>query len=307
LEYQALTGLTAGQLGMLILLVRQETGDVVRPGGRPAAIGLAGSVKMVVALMRRNLVQEIAGEIFGCSQPTVSRRRDRLRPVIGKVLAGYVPDPVQVLGREGTVLVDGTICPVWDWSAIPDLYSGKAGYCGMNVQVAASLSGNVVAIGPHALHGARNDAVAFDMSGMKDLLEKARGEGNSGGDLGYIGVDGITIVPFRKPRGENLLDWQKQFNAVFSKIRAAVEHANATVKYWRMLSEEGGRYRCPITKYDSMLAAITGLLFFSQYYEELLNNPPGVTVTQAHLSSSVALRVPQILTATLGYGRKKLP
>jgi hypothetical protein len=171
LEHQALTGLTAGQLGTLILLVRQETGDVVRPGGRPAAIGLGDSVKMVVALMRRNLVQEIAGEIFGCSQPTVSRRWDLLRPVIGKVLAGYVPDPVQVLGREGTVLVDGTICPVWDWAAIPDLYSGKAGYRGMNVQVAANLSGDVVAIGPHALHGARNDAVAFEMPGLKDLLE----------------------------------------------------------------------------------------------------------------------------------------
>jgi hypothetical protein len=275
LEYQALTGLTAGQLGMLILLVRQETGDVVRPGGRPAVIGLADSVKMVVALMRRNLVQQLAAETFGCSQPTASRRWDLLRPAIGIVLARYVPDPVQVLGREGTALVDGTICPVWDWSAIPDLYSGKAGYCGMNVQVAASLNGDIAAIGPHALHGARNDAIAFEKSGLKDLLEKARGDGNNGADLGYIGVDGITIVPFRKPRGGELLDWQKQFNAVFSKIRAAVEHANAKVKCWRMLSEEGGRYRCPIGKYDSMLEAVTGLLFFSQYYEALLNNPPG--------------------------------
>jgi len=32
-----------------------------------------------------------------------------------------------------------------------------------------------------------------------------------------------------------------------------------------MLSEEGGRYRCPISKYESMLTAITGLLFFAQY------------------------------------------
>jgi len=31
-----------------------------------------------------------------------------------------------------------------------------------------------------------------------------------------------------------------------SKIRSAVEHAVAKVKCWRMLSEEGGRYRCPI-------------------------------------------------------------
>jgi len=32
-----------------------------------------------------------------------------------------------------------------------------------------------------------------------------------------------------------------------------------------MLSEEGGRYRPPITKYASMLKAAIGLFFFSTY------------------------------------------
>ena len=48
--------------------------------------------------------------------------------------------------------------------------------------------------------------------------------------------------------------------------RAAVERAVASVKTWRMLSEEGGRYRAPISKYGEMLAAVTGLFFFSNYY-----------------------------------------
>jgi hypothetical protein len=34
-----------------------------------------------------------------------------------------------------------------------------------------------------------------------------------------------------------------------------------------MLSEEGGRYRAPISKYPELLTAITGLFFFSNYYE----------------------------------------
>ena len=90
-------------------------------------------------LMRRNATQATAAAHFHCSQPTVSRRWDLLRRVIGKVLAPYVPHPVQVLGREGTALVDSTVCPVWDWNAIPDLYSGKANYPGMNVQIACNL------------------------------------------------------------------------------------------------------------------------------------------------------------------------
>jgi len=58
---------------------------------------------------------------------------------------------------------------------------------------------------------------------------------------------------------------QREFNTIFSKIRAAVEHAVAKVKTWRMLSREGGRYRCPIDKFESMLAAVTGLFFFAEY------------------------------------------
>ena len=53
------------------------------------------------------------------------------------------------------MIVDGTVCPTWDWRHIPDLYSTKAGNAGMNVQVAATLDGRVAAVGPRAVHSAR--------------------------------------------------------------------------------------------------------------------------------------------------------
>ena len=56
-----------------------------------------------------------------------------------------------------------------------------------------------------------------------------------------------------------------EFNTALSKMRAAVERAIAHLKTWRMLSEEGGRYRAPIGKYQSMLKAIIGLFFFAAY------------------------------------------
>jgi len=262
LDYYARTGLTRGQLHMLAVLVAKEIGTIVKPGIRPPVIGLLDSVIMVVTLMRRNIVQEMAGEIFGCSQPTVSRRWDKLRPVIGKVLARFVPDPAEVTGRRGTVLVDGTVCPTWDWSAVPDLFSGKVHFAGMNVQIAASMNGEVAAVGPVPVHGARHDAHAFGASGLKDRLADMKGKV---ADTGYTGVDGIEIVPFRRSPGGSLDESQTEFNTYLSKIRAAVEHAVAKVKTWRILSEEGGRYRCPLDKYESMLAAVTGLLFFAKY------------------------------------------
>jgi len=190
----------------------------------------------------------------------VSRRWDLLRPVIGEVLAEFVPDPQQVVGA-GTVLVDGTICPTWDWRAIPDLFSGKAGYPGMNIQVATTLDGTLAAVGATPVHGARHDAHAYPASGLAEALTDI----HTLADLGYVGVDGIDVVPIRKPPGAELHQTHAEYNTQLSKIRAAVEHAIAHLKTWRMLSEEGGRYRAPITKYASMLKAIIGLFFFSTY------------------------------------------
>jgi hypothetical protein len=48
---------------------------------------------------------------------------------------------------QGTVLVDGTIAPTWNWKAIPNLHSGKVGYPASTSQVAATLGGDLAAIG----------------------------------------------------------------------------------------------------------------------------------------------------------------
>ena len=188
LRYEALTGLCCEQLHDLSIRVLERAGDVVRPGGRPAGIGLFRSVAMVVTLMRTNITQEAAGAIFGVSQATVSRRWDLLRPLIGQVLAALVPHSAEIAGT-GTLLVDGTVCPVWDWAAIPGLFSGKARYAGMNVQIAATLGGGLAAVGPVPVPGARHDAYAFAASGLKDLIAGM----DAAADLGYTGVDGIAM------------------------------------------------------------------------------------------------------------------
>jgi hypothetical protein len=254
---------------MLTLLVHKEIGSLTKPRAKkPPAVGLRDSIAMVVMLMRRNCTQAVAGGIFGCAQATASRRWDLLRPAIARALRSYVPDPAQVIGRRGTPLVDGTVCPVWDWTEIPDLYSGKAKYTGMNVQIACNLKGDVAVIAPVPVPGARHDAYAFEASGLKEILAKSFTADDPAADLGYIGVDGIGIVPFKRRSGIELEDWQREFNTNFSKVRSAVEHAVAKVKTWRMLSREGGRYRCPIYKFESMLAAVTGLFFFAEYATE---------------------------------------
>jgi hypothetical protein len=258
LRFQAMTGLDDQQLTDLVGRVHAVSGGEFVSRGRPYVLGLFRSVALVVALLRKNLTQDVAGAVFGISQPTVSRRWDLLRPLIGQVLAEFVPDPAELLGK-GTVLVDGTVCPTWDWRSVPDLYSAKVGFAGMNIQIAATLDGTVAAIGAIPIPGARHDAHAYAASGLAATLQDL----HTLADLGYIGVDGIDIVPIKRLPGGQLNEADTQFNTALSAIRAAVEHAIAHLKTWRMLSEEGGRYRAPIDKYGSMLRATTGLFFFT--------------------------------------------
>jgi hypothetical protein len=75
--------------------------------------------------------------------------------------------------------VDGTVCPTWDWKHIPDLYSKKAGYPGMNVQIACNLDGELAAIGPEPVHG----AYAYAASGLKELMAAI----HTLADLGHAG------------------------------------------------------------------------------------------------------------------------
>ena len=188
-----MTGLDDGQLTNLVARVHGLCGDKFISAGRPLALGLFRSVALVVCLIRKNVTQDFAGAVFGVSQATVSRRWDLLRPVIGEVLAEVVPDPRQVVGR-GTVLVDGTVCPTWDWAHVPDLFSAKTGYPGMNLQIAATLEGALVAVGPVPVHGARHDAHAYAASGLADVLA----DHPTLADLGYVGVEGIDTVPYKR-------------------------------------------------------------------------------------------------------------
>lgn len=79
------------------------------------------------------------------------------------------------------------------------------------------------------------------------------------------GVEGIDIVPIKPAAGCELRACDEEFNTAFSRIRAAIERAVATLKTWRMLSQEGGRYRAPIEKFEETHQATTGLLFLRAF------------------------------------------
>jgi hypothetical protein len=75
----------------------------------------------------------------------------------------------------------------------------------------------------------------------------------------------VGMCRARSTAGCDLREVDAAFNIAFSKIRAAVELAVATLKTWRMLGKQGGCYRAPIAKFEDTLNAIIGLMFFAAY------------------------------------------
>ena len=65
---------------------------------------------VALTYLRRNRVQDELAETFGVSQSTISRAVTGLTPVLGAVLADYVPT-AEDLDETTQHVVDGTLFP----------------------------------------------------------------------------------------------------------------------------------------------------------------------------------------------------
>ncbi len=110
------------------------------------------------------MADEVVGEVFGCSQATITRYHQVLHPILRWVTRPEV-DQQYERAQAGGVLVDGFVAPVGERDGYPGLFSGKKHLSGQNVQVAADLDGRVAEVGD-PVPGARHDAAAFFISGI---------------------------------------------------------------------------------------------------------------------------------------------
>jgi hypothetical protein len=238
------TGFAKDDIVELCALVRAATVDVPE-NVWPPILGLFKSVVVALTYMRRNRVQVELAETFGVSQSTISRAITGVTPVLGVVLAGYVPT-ADDLDERTQYIVDGTLLPCWSWACRPSLYSGKHKTTGMNVQIACTLSGHLAWISD-AIDGSRHDTYCLTESGVLLTLDP----GKWMGDKGYVGNDMIT--PIKKPAHRDLLDWEKDFNTQVNKIRWVIEQTIANFKTWRILHTD---YRRPLNTFTQTISTV---------------------------------------------------
>ncbi|MEV0272553.1 transposase family protein [Hamadaea sp. NPDC050747] len=93
---ETMTGLTSDQVDRLVLDA-YAAGALDLSGRR--AVGPYRSVLVVLLYLRHNLSEALIAELFGCSQPTVSRLVGSLMPTITTVLTAA--DDLVSMGVDG--------------------------------------------------------------------------------------------------------------------------------------------------------------------------------------------------------------
>jgi len=250
-----MTGLTSDQVDRLVL-------DVYAHGSLDPAhrrvVGPYRSVLIVLLYLRHNLSQALLAELFGCSQPTMSRLIGRLMPVITTVLT---PNAEQVAARDlqSTVRVDGFLAPTGDRrknTYTSGKYSGKRHRCGFNIQVVGSFHGTLILTGTPQ-PGAMHDAKAWRESGLADMFTgRLHADGGPGGfaDTAYTGTG--LCVPHRRPKGQALTESIRQYNRAIASHHASIERVIAHMKNWKLLAT--GHHGL-LDRFPTFLDAITKL------------------------------------------------
>ena len=127
------------------------------------------------------------------------------------------------------VVLDGTLIPADRVAADRPFYSGKHKRHGMNLQVIASPTGDVLW---RVRGAARLGARQRTPSGSGACWPSSRRHGLvTLADKGYQGST-FAKIPYR---GKNKPESQKQANRAHAKLRAPGERANAQLKTWKIL------------------------------------------------------------------------
>jgi len=91
-------------------------------------------------------------------------------------------------------------------------------------------------------------------------------------DLGYLGVEKdflgqTSVLPYKRKKGKQLAEYQKEWNRLQSKIRIRVEHAICRIKKFRINAET---FRNRLCGYDGISDIVCGLVNFKIRWKQEL-------------------------------------
>jgi len=240
--------------------------------GHKFDLSIEDKLVMLFVYYRLYITCELAGYLFDLDQSNVNRNIRYLEPAVKQ----SIPIPakkyadskkisdmqqLQEFFPELIAITDGTEQPIprpKNRTKRKTHYSGKKKKHTVKNQITINLKGEIIHKPPHS-PGRRNDYGILKVKHpalSQELMVFY--------DLGYLGVekdfpDQISILPYKKKKGKELLDYQKEWNKIQSKIRIKVEHAISKIKKFRISSDT---FRNRLCRYDIISEIVCGLVNF---------------------------------------------
>ena len=233
---------------------------------------LKDRILMLLMYYRMYTTYDLLGMIFDLDKSNVMRDIKYLEPAVKKSIP--IPakkyadskklkslEDIQQLFPELIAITDGTEQPIprpKDKKKKKTHYSGKKKKHTVQNQITINLNGEIIHKSTHC-PGSYHDYKIYKSKHptlSEELLIFY--------DLGYLGVekdfpDQISIIPYKKKKGEELNDSQKEWNKAQSKIRIKVEHIIAQIKKFRINSDT---FRNRLCRYDVISEIVCGLVNF---------------------------------------------
>ena len=253
--------------------------------GRRFTLNLRDRVLLLLFYYRAYATQDVAAEVFGVGQATVSRSIEQTAPPVkrcvsipaklhGKAKRASTIEELEELFPGLRYLVDASEQQV-QRPRRKDMekshYSGRVGRHTAKTQYAVNMHDLIIHNTGHSL-GRVHDAKVYktkDPTFPKNLPSR-EGSAKEGrlanlrcyGDRGYqeaqeADPDVEMALPIRRKSGKKLSTEKREINRLQSKIRICVENAIRRVKTYRIM---GDRYRNPLKKYNRANDIVCGLV-----------------------------------------------
>jgi len=289
-QFQKFTGITVPQFDFLFskiekqykitemqrLSKRERVRDI--GAGRSFKLPVKERILMLLIYYRCYTSYDLLEYLFGVDSSTVCRDIAKIEPAVkqcvpisAKIYADSKKinsiESLQELFPELIANTDGTeqqIPRPKDRTKRKTHYSGKKKKHTVKNQITINLNGEIIHK-PLYSPGRRNDYAILKIKHpvlSEELMVFY--------DLGYLGVekdfpDQISILPYKKKKGKELADYQKEWNKLQSKIRIKVEHVISRIKKFRINCDT---FRNRLCRYDTISEIVCGLVNFKIRWKE---------------------------------------
>jgi hypothetical protein len=227
-----------------------------RKSGRPTDVGgLEDHLLIMLIYYRCYVTQEFLGFFYHVDKSAICRAIKRIETIVTPIYA-VRREPVLTREEAEAVLIDCTEQPIQrpqDPERQREHYSGKKKRHTAKIEYIVTAKGRIAAVSD-THPGSRHDlSVRRAGPALPDNAHIYADSAYQGYDKEHRRID----YPYRKPKGGELAEDDKEYNRALARKRVGVEHRIGRSKRYRIISE---RFRNPLRTHHTKVSIVAGLV-----------------------------------------------